>query len=132
MAFNRQELRRTLALANEFKEGDLGVGGTRDEAARASARSALGAVRLGDLRANALVEDGVSEALDASLDRGLASEISSMTVGGLKRVLLGRGGAEWVRRYRDGLSSESVAAVVKLMTNEELLAEIGRAHGWTP
>ncbi|HWS89538.1 MAG TPA: ethanolamine ammonia-lyase subunit EutB [Pyrinomonadaceae bacterium] len=120
MAFNRQELLRTLALANEFKEGDLGVGGTRDDAARASARAALGAVRLGELKAAALVEDGVSEALDASLDRGLASEISGMTVGGLKRVLLGRGGAEWVGRYRDGLSSESIAAVVKLMTNEEL------------
>jgi len=120
MAFNRQELLRTLALANEFKEGDLGVGGTRDDAARASARAALGAVRLGELSSSALVEDGVSEALDASLDRGLASEISGMTVGGLKRVLLGRGGAEGVRSYRDGLSSEAVAAVVKLMTNEEL------------
>src|SRR5215210_3418472 len=106
MAFNREELRRTFALANEFKEGDLGVGGTRDDSVRASARAALGAVTLGELTANALVEDGVSEALDASLDRRLASEISSLTVGGLKHVLLGGGTAEWVRRYRDGLSSE--------------------------
>ncbi len=122
MASNRQELRRTFALANEFKEGDLGVGGTRDDAVRASARAALGALRLGELTAQALVEDGVSEALDATLDRRLAAEISSMTVGRLKHVLLGRGGAEWVRRYRDGLSSEAVAAVVKLLTNEELSA----------
>src|SRR3712207_2564769 len=122
MAFNRQELLRTLALANEFKEGDLGVGGTRDEAARASARKALGAVTLGELSATALVEDGVSEALDASLDRGLAAELAKLTVGGLKGVLLGGGGAEWVRRYRDGLSSEAIAAVVKLMSNEELSA----------
>src|SRR5215208_167359 len=120
MASNRQELWRTFALANEFKEGDLGVGGTRDEAARASARAALGAVTLGELSATSLVEDGVSEALDASLDRRLAAEISSLTVGGLKNVLLGRGGAGWVRRYGDGLSSESVAAVVKLMSNDEL------------
>ena len=132
MAFNRQELLRTLALANEFKEGDLGVGGTRDEAVRASARAALEAVRLGELKAAALVEDGVSEALDASLDRRLASEISGMTVGGLKRVLLGRGGAEWVRRYRDGLSSESVAAVVKLMTNEELSSVAGQVFNPLP
>jgi ethanolamine ammonia-lyase large subunit len=122
MSSNRQELLRTFALANEFKEGDLGVGGTRDEAVRASARSALGAVTLGELTATALVEDGVSEALDAARDRRLASEISSLTVEGLKGVLLGRGGAEWVRRYRDGLSSESIAAVVKLMSNEELSA----------
>lgn len=122
MTSKRQELLRTFALANEFKEGDLGVGGTRDEALRASARAALGAVTLGELKATALVEDGVSEALDAAIDRGLAGEISKLTVGGLKAVLLGRGGAEWVRRYREGLSSEAVAAVVKLMTNEELSA----------
>jgi ethanolamine ammonia-lyase large subunit len=120
MASNRQELGRTFALANEFKEGDLGVGGTRDEVVRASARAALGAVTLGELSATSLVEDGVSEALDASLDRRLAAEIAQLTVGGLKHVLLGRGGAEWVRRYRDGLSSEAIAAVVKLMSNDEL------------
>src|SRR3712207_3556662 len=120
MAFNRQELLRTFALAGEFKEGDLGVGGTRDDSARASARAALGAVRLGELKATAFVEDGVSEALEASLDPGLAAEVAGMTVGGLKAALLGRGGAEWVRRHRDGLGSEAVAAVVKLMTKEEL------------
>ncbi|HEX8686812.1 MAG TPA: ethanolamine ammonia-lyase subunit EutB, partial [Pyrinomonadaceae bacterium] len=113
---------RTFALANEFKEGDLLVGGTRDESVRGAARSALGALTLGALSATALVEDGLSEALAASLDRRLAAEISSLTVGGLKAVLLGRGGAEWARRYGDGLSSEAVAAVVKLMTNDELSA----------
>ncbi|MDT5271868.1 MAG: ethanolamine ammonia-lyase large subunit [Acidobacteriota bacterium] len=120
MASKRQELLRTFALANEFKEGDIGVGGTRDDTVRASARAALGAFTLGELTATSLVEDGVSEALDAARDRRLASDISSLTVAELKNVLLGRGGAEWVRRYRDGLSSEAVAAVVKLMTNDEL------------
>jgi ethanolamine ammonia-lyase large subunit len=122
MASNRKELLRTFALANEFKEGDLAVGGTRDVAVRASARAALGALELGRLTAVSLVEDGVSEALDAATDRRLAAEVASLTVAELKAVLLGRGGAEWVRRYRDGLSSEAVAAVVKLMSNEELSA----------
>ncbi len=127
MASNRQELLRTFTLANEFKEGDLGVGGTREGAVRASARAALGAFTLGELSANAFVEDGVSEALDASLDRGLASEIAHLTVGGLKSLLLGGGGAGWVRRYRDGLSSEAIAAVVRLMTNDEL-STVARLH----
>jgi ethanolamine ammonia-lyase large subunit len=122
MATSRQELRRTFALANEFKEGDLLVGGTRDESARGAARAELGALDLGRLSATPLVEDGVSEALSSSLDRRLAAEISSLTVGELKAVLLGRGGAEWVRRYGDALGSEAVAAVVKLMTNDELSA----------
>src|ERR1044072_5501697 len=120
MTAKRQELLRTFVLANEFKEGDLCVGGTREEAVRASARAALGACKLGSLTATALGEDGVSEARDAAIDRGLALEISSLTIGELKNILLGRGGAEWVRRYRDGLSSEAIAAVVKLMSNEEL------------
>jgi ethanolamine ammonia-lyase large subunit len=132
MASGREELRRALALANEFKEGDLALGGTRDEAVRASARAALGALTLGELSAGAPVEDGVSEALGASLDQKLAAEISSLTAGGLKSVLLGRGGAEWVGRYRDGLSSESIAAVVKLMTNEELSAAAGRLFNPLP
>lgn len=123
---------RTFALANEFKEGDLALGGTRDEASRASARAALGGVRLGELTATALVEDGVSLALEEAMDRGLASELSSMTVGGLKQVLLASGGAEWVRRYRDGLSSEAVAAVVKLMSNEELSAVARRLFNPLP
>src|SRR5215216_3915086 len=103
MPTDREELRRTFVLANEFKEGDLAVGGTRDESVRAAARAALSARELGGLTASALVEDGVSEALDSSLDRRLAAEISSLTVGGLKSVLLGRGGAGWARRYGEGL-----------------------------
>lgn len=122
MATERRELLRIFALANEFKEGDLLVGGTRDEHGRTAAREQLGSLRLGALDSTALVEDGVSEALDASLDAGLAAEISHLTVGGLKDVLLGVGGAEWARRYGGGLSSEAVAAVVKLSTNEELSA----------
>jgi ethanolamine ammonia-lyase large subunit len=119
---DRQELLRAFVLANEFKEGDMLVGGTRDESVRAAARAALGAVNLGTLAKTPLVEDGVSEALAASPDARLAAEISRLTVAELKAVLSGRGGAGWVRRYSDGLSSEAIAAVVKLMTNEELSA----------
>jgi ethanolamine ammonia-lyase large subunit len=120
MATNRQELLRTFALANEFKEGDLLVGGTLDESARDASRAEMGVLSLGALTATALVEDGVSEALAASLNRRLAAEISSLTVGELKDILLSRGGADWARRYCEGLPSEAIAAVVKLMTNDEL------------
>ncbi|HEV2765992.1 MAG TPA: ethanolamine ammonia-lyase subunit EutB, partial [Pyrinomonadaceae bacterium] len=116
------ELRRVFALANEFKEGDLPVGGTRDERLRAEARRTLGAQRLGDLAAAAFVDDGVSAALARGLDARLASEVSGLTVGALKAVLSGEGGAAWARRHREGLSSESIAAVVKLMSDDELSA----------
>src|SRR5207248_837242 len=38
----------------------------------------------------------------------------------LRRILLSPQGAAWARHYRDGLSSASIAAVVKVMTDEEL------------
>jgi len=109
-----------MARANEFKEGDLGIGGTRDDDERREARSALSGVRLEDLGPASLIDDGVSEALASSLDRGLAAELSRLTVAGLKTRLLGPDGATWSGHYSPGLPSEAIAAAVKLMTDDEL------------
>ena len=43
-------LRQIFTLANAFKEGDLAVGGTRDDRVREEARRALGAVTVGEIR----------------------------------------------------------------------------------
>jgi ethanolamine ammonia-lyase large subunit len=115
-----QELLQIFALANEFKEGDLQVGGTVDDSIRREARAQLGAISLGEISRTALVEDEVSQALDASLNIDLAAEISNLTVNELKRILLGPGAHAWASRYREGLASQTIAAVVKVMTNEEL------------
>jgi ethanolamine ammonia-lyase large subunit len=114
------ELRRTLTLSNEFKEGDLRVGGTRDAQLRAEAREAVAALRLGELAGATLVEDGVTEVLARSRDARSADEIAPLTVAELRGILLGAAGPEWVRRHRDGLSSEAIAAVVKVMSDDEL------------
>lgn len=107
-------------LANEFKEGDLLVGGTREERERVEARSVLGALRLGEITKTVFVEDGVSEAIKRSLDSELATQVSLLTLGEMKSILLSGAGVAWVDRYRDGLSSEVIAGVAKVMTNEEL------------
>jgi len=117
---NLNELIQTLTLANEFKEGDLLVGGTRDEQVREEAREALASLRLIEISKAAIVEDQITETLGQSLDPELLEELSWLTVGELKRILLQPEGAAWVGRYRDGLASEVIAAVAKLMTNEEL------------
>src|SRR3970282_1743507 len=101
---NREQLLQTFVLANEFKEGDLLVGGTRDHETRREAREALAALRLGELSKTSLVEDAVSEALARSLDAQLANELSHLSVADLKRVLLDAGVAAWARRYCNGLS----------------------------
>ncbi|MGB7922146.1 MAG: ethanolamine ammonia-lyase subunit EutB [Pyrinomonadaceae bacterium] len=117
---NRRDLLQAFVFANEFKEGDLLVGGTRDERARREARALVGALRVGDITKAVFVEDGVSEALARSLDPRLAAAISHLTIDELKNVLLSAEGAAWARQVSDGLSSEVIAAVVKVMTNDEL------------
>jgi ethanolamine ammonia-lyase large subunit len=108
-----QALRRVLALASAFKEGDLPVGGTPDERLRAEARLALLAARLADLHATPLIDDGVTEALQESRSRHRDGYWSTWTVADLRRVLLGDQAATWARTFSAGLSSESIAAVVR-------------------
>ena len=114
------DLRQTFVLANEFKEGDLLVGGTTDPRLRGDARQAVGGLQIGDIAAAAFVDDGVTAALERSLNRSALAEISPLTIDALKQVLLRPSAADWVRRYRDGLPSEAIAALVKVMTSDEL------------
>jgi ethanolamine ammonia-lyase large subunit len=116
----RNQLNQIFALTNEFKEGDLNVGGTRDDHVRREARGELAALSLGDIASADFVEDQVTEALHQSLNPQLAGEVAHLTVAELKRILLSSEGASWIERHRNGVSSEAAAAVVKIMTNEEL------------
>ncbi len=116
----RHQLIETFVLANEFKEGDLNVAGTRDDHVRRQARAALAALTLGEIARADFVEDHVTEALHRSLDPRLAGKVSHLTVAELKRILLSPEGASWIEHHRNGVASEAAAAVVKIMTNEEL------------
>jgi ethanolamine ammonia-lyase large subunit len=117
-----QELRRTFTLASAFKEGDLTVGGTADDHLREEARRALLATTVGDIRRSPPIDDGVTAALDRSRDRRADPELDPMTIARLKGVLTGPRAAEWVERHRDALASEPIAAVVKVMSDDELSA----------
>ncbi|MGH9969334.1 MAG: hypothetical protein ACREBG_16255 [Pyrinomonadaceae bacterium] len=64
----RNQLSQVFVLANEFKEGDLNVGGTRDDHVRREARGVLAALSLGEIARADIVEDQVTEALHLSLD----------------------------------------------------------------
>jgi ethanolamine ammonia-lyase large subunit len=117
---NNQELRETFALANAFKEGDLVVGGTTDDRLRTDARRLLLATTLGDLRTCTIVDDGVTAALVESRDRRFDHELDSLTVAQFKNALLRSDVAAWVAKRSRALMSEVIAAVVKVMSNEEL------------
>ena len=93
-------MRQTFVLANAFKEGDLLVGGTRDDRVRADARRAILGSRILEIRRTRFVDDGVSEALERSLDRRIDAEIGSLTIEQLKAMLLGADAADWIQRHR--------------------------------
>jgi ethanolamine ammonia-lyase large subunit len=113
-------LREIFTLANAFKEGDLAVGGTRDDRVREDARQALRAVTVGEIRRAVFIDDAVTIALDESRDRRFDSDLDPLTVTQLKGALVGPGAAAWARRHRDALASEAIAAAVKVMTGDEL------------
>src|SRR6266542_2995451 len=121
-----RRLREALVLANAFKEGDLLVGGTRDEALRESARAELLATTLREIDDTPLVDDAVSDALARSIDREAHAAVGSLTLQQFRDTLLSLRGSAWVRQYRGGLTSQSIAAVVKVMTNEQL-ASVARS-----
>jgi hypothetical protein len=62
-------LRQIFTLANAFKEGDLAVGGMREDRVREEARQALRAVTAGEIRRTAFLEDDVTMVLERSRDR---------------------------------------------------------------
>ena len=78
---NGKELQQIFVRANEFKEGDLQVGGTRDELERSEARAELSSLRVGDITRTALVEDDLSVALSRSLDARVAGDGTGDGVG---------------------------------------------------
>ena len=97
------DLRHTFVLANDFKEGDLPVGGTVDALLRTDARRLLEALRVSEIVPARFVNDGVTEALERSLNAQAQIDISALTIANVKKILLGPGCADWVRRYRSGL-----------------------------
>lgn len=114
------------ALANAFKEGDLAVGGTADERLRNDARRELLGLTLGTIRRTAFVDDGVTAALDRSRDRQFDGELDHLTIHQLKAMLLGPHGPRWIAERRAALTSEAIAAVAKVMNDDEL-SSIARA-----
>lgn len=108
------------AKANEFKEGDLLVGGTTDETVRGIARNEIADMQIKAIAETTFVEDKISEALAKSIDRKAYNEISHLRISELRDILICGQAQAWVKAYAAGLPSEAIAAVVKIMTEAEL------------
>lgn len=120
------DLRTLLARASPARSGDALAGvAAEDERERAAARLALADVPLARILAEPVVppeDDEVSRLILAQHDPDAFSPIAHLTVGGLRDWLLSDAtdGAT-LERVGAGLTPEMVAAVSKLMRNQDLV-----------
>lgn len=111
--------RQIIGAANEFKEGDLTLGvAAESESSRQNARMLLSNTRLGDLNNHPLFTDELYELILNSTVTNQALE--DWTFGELKDFLLTKTESE-IKAIMPALTSDVIACVVKLMTNEELI-----------
>jgi ethanolamine ammonia-lyase large subunit len=123
--FDEMLYRRIVGAANEFKEGDqiLGVAAADDQSRR-QARILLANTRVGRLSAQPLFDDALYAALQSDLDPQARRKLADRTLGQLREFLLKEKEAE-IRPLLDGLSSDVIGCLVKLMSEADLIA-IGR------
>lgn len=121
-SFDAQLYFQVLGAANEYKEGDEAVGvHAADDASRKNARALLANTRIADLDAHPLLMDGQYALIRETIDAAAAQKSAGLTLGALKTLLLQKD-EQSIRELHPGLSSDVIACVVKLMTNEELTA----------
>jgi ethanolamine ammonia-lyase large subunit len=110
-----------LGFANEFKEGDEIVGvAAPSPAVRDQARQLLSQTTLEEIDAYATERDQLFEFIRRSVDESVRARIAGMTLGQLKEFLLVES-EQAIHTMKSGLSSDVIACVVRLMTNEELI-----------
>ena len=124
--FNLSLYKKLLGSANDFKEGDVIVGvAAANEQSRSRARRLLANTTIADLSANPPWQDQLSAWNDQFVDKEHLREWGNRTLGQLKDYVLNCSTAE-IHALIPGLSSDLIACLVRLMSNEELI-QIGKS-----
>ena len=111
---------RMLGAANTPKEGDASLGvAAQSEQERLWARELLGRTTVAQIDAHPPFHDNMLDWIQSSLTPSVATSINSMTLGQLKSFLLDKPESD-IHRIRPGLSSDAIACVTKLMSDDEL------------
>ena len=121
-SFDQVLYQQIVGAANELKEGDQLIGvAAADQESRDKARTLLSNTRVSDLVAYPLHEDAVYELISARVDATVAATPADWTMGELRDFLLSSSEDE-IKAVMPGLDSDVIGCVVKLMTNEQLIA----------
>ena len=123
--FDLQLYCQVLGAANEFKEGDAIVGvAAADGRSRSRARELLANTRVADLAAHPPWTDQLSQWNDSFVLKDTLDSFDNQTLAELKHSLLSTT-VEEIHAMLPRLTSDVIACLVRLMTNNELIA-IGR------
>jgi ethanolamine ammonia-lyase large subunit len=118
--FDQTLYQQVIGASNAFKEGDLTIGvGAADEATRQNARTLLANTKIKDLYEHPLLVDDLQRLIWQSTDQAQYAKVKDWTMGELKVFLLTKSEAE-IKGIMNGLTSDTIGCVPKLMTNEEL------------
>ncbi len=111
--------RQIIGAANEFKEGDLTLGvAAESESSRTNARSLLANTTIGDLKKHSLFTDEIYELIAKNTEKN--DELDTWTLGELKTFVLDQPESD-IKALMHALTSDVIAFLVKLMSNEELI-----------
>lgn len=120
-SFDQTLYQQIIGAANPFKEGDATLGvAAESEASRENARKLLANTTIESLERNSLFTDDIKELITDSLNQQTLKGIQGWTMAELKAFILEKPEAE-VKTIMPGLSSDIIACVVKLMSNDELI-----------
>jgi ethanolamine ammonia-lyase large subunit len=112
--------RQILAAANEFKEGDAIAGlAAENETSRLNARNLIANTRLADIKKNPVYTDNLSRLIDQTTNEN--DEFQNRKFSEFKSFLLEKSENE-IHQIIPCLSSDQIAIVIKLLSNEELIS----------
>ncbi len=120
--FDQQLYLQLLGACNEFKEGDQtqNIAAANDES-RQNARTLLSRTRIADVNTQSIYEDDLWRYINGVVDAQVQREVAPWTVDDLRRFLI-EADQQQIKRIMPGLTSDIIACVVKLMSNDELIA----------
>lgn len=118
---DRTLYKQILGAANPFKEGDHAIWvAAADDDSRRRARALVSQTRIRELEEHPIFEDSVSRLIRSTTDRAVYASICGWTIGELRRFLLDADEAA-IKAILPGLPSDAIGALVRILTNDELV-----------
>jgi ethanolamine ammonia-lyase large subunit len=120
--FDQTLYQQIIGAANPYKEGDEAAGlAADDDTSRSRARELLANTKIGDLAAHPLFADNQQKLIWATTDEAQAKKVSGWTMAQLKSFILTSPEAD-IKAMMVGLTSDTIACLTKICSNEELIA----------